>query len=160
MEVVRKILQLLEKRIALMEELKNQLFAQQKALVESDSGQITTLAESQLTCLEKIQKNEMDWQRLTSQMAAEDKDSTTALREWSRKLPEEEYNRYLAYQSRIKTLGAEIAVIKRNNRMLIQNSLTLLRSTMNQLRGESAGDPVYGPRQKQKAANLLLDKTL
>lgn len=161
MEQGKVILQLAQDRIKLMTELKRLLLQQQRSLVDADTERIVRDAEAQLKCIEKIQALESEWQKCVEGIKARFRNSQgTAEQLVNMTLDEEDSVRFLAFTDQIKKLISEIDMIKRNNTLLIRNSLVLVRSTLQRLKGNGSGEAVYHPRRKQEMDTIVLDQKL
>ena len=161
MEQGKFVLPLIKDRIKSFTQLKDLLLQQQKALVNSDTDQITISSELQIDCMEKIQELENKWQKLIIDIKSRH-NLQTAEADYviSLALNDEDSDRVFAYLGQIKRLIGEIETTKRNNTLLINNSLSIIRSTIKHLQGDRAVDAVYHPFRKQINNYALLNKKL
>ncbi len=160
MEQGNVFLQMLQKRIELLSHLKGLLLQQQRALVEGDTDRITSFSELQIECMEEIQTLEMAWRKMVQEIKTGHDAAMTTEQAVSLILEDSEIDQFLALGSQVKSLVSEINMIKKNNTMLINNSLTLVRSTMRYLRGEKPTDSFYHPNRKAAAGHIVLNRKL
>lgn len=155
------ILQLLSERIKKLTQLKELLLGQQRALVQAHSEEVTRFARLQLECMEKIQTLEERWTDLVNHVKKE-KALPTASTDLvvSLGLNDNDSARVFAYLDQVKKLAGEIQSIRRNNALLIHNSLGLVNATLRKLQGEGTANAVYSPFRKLKQRNILLNKKM
>ncbi|GAB4339020.1 MAG: hypothetical protein Kow0037_23550 [Calditrichia bacterium] len=161
MEQGRVTLNLLLQKIEKLKEFKGLLLQQQKALVAVDMDAINRFSELQLNCLEEIQAIEAEWRRLIESVKARynlqniSTDQVVTLG-----LDEEKSVMVLGYIQQVRQLVEEIEKVKKNNALLIQNSLSLVRSTLRHLQGGMGADAVYNPYRRPTPGNLILNRKL
>jgi len=155
------VIQLLQSRIQLFSRLKDLLLEQQKSLIGTDTDQITHFAELQVNCIEEIQKQGSRLRDLLKEVRERYQLSGTSDKQvifWMVGKSQTEQVRGLFKQ--LEELAKEIDQIKRNNTLLIHNSLVLVRSIMQQLNGNGIGDAFYHPHRKPVNGYALLNKKL
>lgn len=161
MEQGKVVLQLLQNRIKEFNQLKDLLLQQQRALVAVDTEKVTGLAELQVNCMEKIQSLEMRWREVVEQVKqANNISGSSPDLIVSLGLNDHDSTLAIAYLEQLKKVIRELAVVKKNNSLLIHNSLSLVRSTLNQLQGEPKSTALYNPFRKAAQQHILLNKKL
>jgi len=161
MEQGKVVLQLLQDRIREFNQLKELLLQQQRALVSVDTEKVTCFAELQINCMERIQALEARWReivekvKLSNNISGNTSDLIVALG-----LNDHDSTLAFAYLDQLKKTTREIMVVKKNNSLLIHNSLSLVRSTLNQLQGEPKSAALYNPFRKPAQQHILLNKKL
>ncbi len=155
------VIQLLQSRIQLFSRLRELLLEQQKSLIGTDTDQITHYAELQVNCIEEIQEQGNRLRELLNKVRERYQLSGTSDKQvifWM--VGESQADRIQGYFDQLKELAGEINRIKRNNTLLIHNSLVLVRSIMQQLNGSGMGDAFYHPHRKPVNGYALLNKKL
>lgn len=155
------VIQLLQSRIQLFSRLKALLLEQQKSLIGTDTDQITHFAELQVNCIEEIQEqgsrlvNFLQEVRERYQLSGTSDKQVILLM-----VGESKAQTVRELFNQLEELVQEIERIKRNNTLLIHNSLLLVRSIMQQLQGNGLGDAFYHPHRKPINGHALLNKKL
>ena len=155
------VLELLQERIKNLDLLKDLLLQQQRALVATNADEVTHFAEMQVNCMEKIQSLENKWKELVDvvrtekQLASVSSDFMISLY-----LDGDESVLAMAYLERVKKTVLEIENVKRNNAMLLNNSLSLVKSTLRNLQGDFPAASIYNPFRRQEHGHVLLNKKL
>lgn len=161
MEQGRIVLKMLKERTQLFSRLKDLLYQQQNALVKNETDKVRNLAEQQLSCMEQIYKVETRWNSLVKNLkkklnhpeAAVENVISYILEAKSLALAIDDLNK-------LTELAKDIDTLKRNNALLLHNSITLIRNTLSYLQGNKPTDVFYNPRRKTNYKNAILNKKL
>ncbi len=161
MEQGKVIYTLLEKRVQLFSRLKDLLYQQQQALISGENDQVVALAEKQLNCMEEIQKIESQWKSLWEAIKQNEKFAHISIENAITLIFDgKELSNSLGYLNQLKSLAKEIDKVKRNNKLLIYNSISLIKNTLKHLQGKNLADAVYHPRRKMNGESAILNKKL
>jgi hypothetical protein len=161
MEQGRVILITLEKRVQLFSQLKDLLLQQQNALINGESKEIRYYAEMQLKCMENIHQLEMRWDTIIKNLRKRINQSEISVENiLSFILNPKDVSTAFNYLAQLKELAKEIDIMKRNNALLLHNSISLIQNTLRFLQGNKLSDALYNPRRKTVHKNAILNKKL
>ena len=157
----RIVLDMLTKRVQLFSNLSNLLSQQQHALINGESKQIYFYAESQLKCMEEIHQVETKWDELIEKLRIEMNQPGASIKNIifyfldSKSVPDA-----LEQLEKLKVLAKEIDIARSNNGLLLHNSISLTRNTLQFLQGNGPADTFYNPRRQTFNKNVILNKKL
>ncbi len=157
----RLILNLLKKRVSLLNELKRLLQEQQALLLKNQIDSLDELNERQFRCLEKIQDAESNWQSVVKRLSAGAPHASIAPNYPVLKLlNDEELMEFENWNTRLRALRDEIDQLKQNNQALLENSLGFVQTMLRSILSTGEKPAGYQPGRPLTQRNLWVDKTL
>jgi flagellar biosynthesis/type III secretory pathway chaperone len=156
-----RFLDTLSKRVQLFSNLNDVLIQQQHALINGESRQIHHFAETELKCMEEIHQVETQWDELIQKFRNQmNQPEATTENIASYFLDIKSIPVALEKLENLKMLAEEITITKRNNALLLHNSISLIRNTLKFLQGNRPADSFYSLRRQTYNKNIILNKKL
>ncbi|NIR52542.1 MAG: hypothetical protein GWN61_23090 [candidate division Zixibacteria bacterium] len=161
MEQGQFVLDLFQKRIEVYSQLKDVLRHQQEALIDNDIAKIKEISAEQLGYLEKINEYENTWRDFLEQQfpSIEPSQSSQVFPE-KLNFSEKEILQIRRWQKQLRDILLEIKDLKESNQVLMENSLSFVRSLLNNISNGVTKENVYHPHKKSKSTNRLINRTL